>query len=563
MLKRLINFIRAHLRIKDGVEVISIAITALATVFMAITSCQSVKISKDVARMTRESIAISQQTAIQDLTRLQAELRPYLVPQLVPDGVNLFRDGNSEFSLPIYRNSFLLFPFVLMNVGKIPAINIKANYDSPSQKNVFFELGDSVILPDAKPTALYRPWVNISSIINDKQAQNFNVSLKILYNGNDEIDQGRNYYSLLSLTLEKLKDGNFKIIDKNFKFGIEPQEDNIQKKAIDSELKSNHSKMELNLDQTSLNFYLSFAQSLISIFAAFWIFLIFKLESEDRRLDRTYDSAKHAIGPDGHKSCLDKDVKFYFFKGSHSKLKDKKDKEIRKGARDNRIQIHNLEEIKSTLYPLIKYPIYLFGALFLIVMFIFIQTDYLLTHNLVNTAIYCILIILFAIIFIIVMKKFWILTKDTHKHVFNAPNPYNDRKSKVASTLDESDFNHLMENVDLIEREVIEFADLKFKMNHGLEKIEVAIKRRKDRFNQINGYRKSHHLSGNFLSLKIDGMESEEKNKAESLIIQEIDDRIIVLDYIYRKYRIINRQILINIFTMVENEISEHFNSLT
>ncbi|MDD5692359.1 MAG: hypothetical protein PHP10_04190 [Candidatus Omnitrophica bacterium] len=204
------------------IQVVSIFITAIATVFMAITSCQSVHISKNVAKIAQESIAISERLTNQDLKRLQAELRPYLIIKLEPGEDEFLRkDGNSQqFFICCYNDSYLILPFKIKNVGKLPAINIKAQYDSPTQHDVSFELGENNISPDSETSETFRPHINIASIVNDDKSEIFEITLKIAYMGNEELDP-RVYYSLLKLSIVKRGKDRYDIKGSDFKFGFE------------------------------------------------------------------------------------------------------------------------------------------------------------------------------------------------------------------------------------------------------------------------------------------------------------------------------------------------------
>ncbi len=189
---------------------------AIATVMMVIVSCQMANIAKISAN--------------QDKVRLEAELRPYLIIELRPapniDGRSvpdilpgyLERDGNSRlFFTGFFEGSKFLIPFVLKNVGRIPAINVKATYTSPSQPDVPIQLGDNAILSDAQPTALYHPHVNVSTILNNDELKSFNIFLEVTYKGNEDIDP-RTYHSLLNLSLSKNAQGGYDIINKDFRF---------------------------------------------------------------------------------------------------------------------------------------------------------------------------------------------------------------------------------------------------------------------------------------------------------------------------------------------------------
>jgi hypothetical protein len=194
---------------------------ALSTFVIAIFTVTSSEIQKQMVTLSSKMADIATISAKQDKVRLETELRPYLIIQL-HSGVNeyLRKDGNSQLYWDsLYEKIFLVLPFKIRNVGKIPAINIKAEYVSPTQKTSFL-LGERAnnIPPDTETSETFRPHINISSVLNDDKE--FEVNLRIRYKGNDEIDP-RTYYSLLTLLVVKRIDGVYDIKDSNFKFGIE------------------------------------------------------------------------------------------------------------------------------------------------------------------------------------------------------------------------------------------------------------------------------------------------------------------------------------------------------
>ncbi len=195
-------------------------ITVLATVAIAWATVQSWKVQEEGVKVSHQLADLQDLAVRQEKVRLQAELRPYVVPQLVADNLNLFRDGNSRLFLNLYEGKFLVVPIIFTNVGKIPALNIKATYDSPTRPNVSFDLGDNVVLPEAQPTALYRPWVNISNEVERDEKKEFNIFLKINYKGIDDVDS-RVCHSLLKLVIRKKENGIYEIVDKDFNFGFE------------------------------------------------------------------------------------------------------------------------------------------------------------------------------------------------------------------------------------------------------------------------------------------------------------------------------------------------------
>ena len=223
--QRLIASIRKFLLVNRFIEVSCIFASTLAAISMAITSCQSNQISRNLADLTNESVKISEKLANQDLTRMKAELRPYLIIELAP-GIKecLKKDGNSQLFFDRLENTHLILPFKIRNVGKIPAINIKAKYVSPTQEFIF-PLGERAhyISPDAEAPETFRPAVNISSILNNKEGEDFKIDLEITYEGYNEIDP-RIYSSTLELMLAKRGQSGVAVIhdikESNFKFGF-------------------------------------------------------------------------------------------------------------------------------------------------------------------------------------------------------------------------------------------------------------------------------------------------------------------------------------------------------
>jgi hypothetical protein len=172
-----------------------------------------------------KSVEFAQISENREKTRLQAELRPYLIIQLYPEP-NKFgsqeyfkRDGNSQLYWEgLYNKIDLILPFKIKNVGKIPAVNIEAKYDSPSQSRVPIAMAYNNISPDEESSEFLHPWVNISTILNDNGTQQFDITLRITYKGLDEINSG-NYCSLLKLTVMKKQNNIYQVIGNNFKFG--------------------------------------------------------------------------------------------------------------------------------------------------------------------------------------------------------------------------------------------------------------------------------------------------------------------------------------------------------
>ncbi len=169
-----------------------------------------------------KSVAISQAAENRDKIRLQAELRPYLIVELGPgDGEYLWRDDNSHLYCSIYDGKFLILPLIIKNVGKLPAINIKADYVSPVQQDKI-ELGENMLSPDGSSMGPFRPWINISDLITKNYKGEFKVILSVHYMGNKEIDP-RTHVSNLFLQLKRI-DGKkpvFEILSTNFEFAYD------------------------------------------------------------------------------------------------------------------------------------------------------------------------------------------------------------------------------------------------------------------------------------------------------------------------------------------------------
>ena len=153
--------------------------------------------------------------------RLKSELRPFLVIQLEPsDSDYLKKDTTSHLSFSLVHNKFLIVPFTIKNVGKLPAINIRPMYISPNEANVPFELGENSIAPDEETRELLRPEVDIASEVNIVDKKQFNIILKVIYKGNNEIDT-RIYNSILKMVIVKRENNIFDLVDTDFEFGYE------------------------------------------------------------------------------------------------------------------------------------------------------------------------------------------------------------------------------------------------------------------------------------------------------------------------------------------------------
>lgn len=333
MWMRVKNFMKRFLDINRLIELVFMGITAVATVCMAITSWQSIKIGNDVAVITRESVAISESLAKQNLTRLQAELRPYLIVQLMP-GVNegLQKDGNSQLSLVCIDSWHFTLPFRIRNVGKMPAINVDAQYITPTQESSF-AVGENSISPDSITSEIFYPWLNISNQVNDGKP--FTISVKITYKGNDEVD-ARGYYSLLILTVVKRINNIYEIKKVESKFGYVRQEFSALRESRDGSQLNN--LQDIKKENGSKGKVLWLRDMLIPFYTLFCIFIIFVYQEINNRIRRGCDNFRDwvkyrldegkdeagllkVLGMDKEPySWLEKDVvfqMFYFYKKVH------------------------------------------------------------------------------------------------------------------------------------------------------------------------------------------------------------------------------------------------------
>jgi len=152
----------------------------------------------------------------QNLVRLQAELRPYLIPRLRNNPPHFIIDEQSVMTFNIHEKH-LLVNFELDNVGKMPARNIRARYDGPGYYDKSFDLAKNVILPGDSAHRCWTPWVSISNIAKGSENKPFEIVLSIEYSGNEDIDN-RRYLSLLKLTIQKDDNKKYKVIDQDFNF---------------------------------------------------------------------------------------------------------------------------------------------------------------------------------------------------------------------------------------------------------------------------------------------------------------------------------------------------------
>ncbi len=155
----------------------------------------------------------------------QAKLGPNLIINLYPEPNKFWsreylkRDGNSNYYWSdLHEEKFLILPFKIKNVGKAVAVNIKAKYDSPTQSDVWFKVGENSIPPDYETTEFFHIWINVSSLVNDENRREFLISLRITYEGNDGT-KSRRYFSLLELKILKINKNSYTIEDSNFNYG--------------------------------------------------------------------------------------------------------------------------------------------------------------------------------------------------------------------------------------------------------------------------------------------------------------------------------------------------------
>lgn len=208
--KNFIDYLKSKLDLNKWFELLCLAITAIAASFSASASWNTA--------------LISQTLVDQDLKRLQTELRPYLTIQPefgVEEGLR--KNSNSQMTFVCcYQETNFVLPFSIKNVGKIPALNISAKYDSPDGENVSINLaeGNISISPDAA-LGTFRPHINIHNVLKNSIKTEFQINLKISYEGNNEIDK-RKYISTLKLTVQATQDPRVYIINQStFSFGHE------------------------------------------------------------------------------------------------------------------------------------------------------------------------------------------------------------------------------------------------------------------------------------------------------------------------------------------------------
>ncbi len=190
---------------------------AITSIFMLITTLQTRDIQKKSIEISDKLSDLQDKANNQDLIKLQSEFRPYLIPKLIPNPPHYTVDGQSKRIFTLHEDKFLLARFSLDNVGKLPALNVRAKYDSPTQKDEYFPMGDNVIFPESDMGRLPTPWINIESIVKEEKSEPFDAILTFEYDGNGDIDN-RRYVTVLKLTIQREETGKYKILDQDFKF---------------------------------------------------------------------------------------------------------------------------------------------------------------------------------------------------------------------------------------------------------------------------------------------------------------------------------------------------------
>jgi len=199
-------------------------LTAAATIAMAITSYAMFRTSVQTRTIQEEGLFISKQLGDlqekannQNLIRLQSELRPYLIPELLQNPPHFTIDNQSVMTFtPV--DGHLYVTFILNNGGKMPARNVRAKYDSPGIFNHDFDLAENVIMSESSSQRYWTPHVNIQKVINAQENEPFDVVLIIEYDGNEDIANHHRYVSLFKLEIQKDVGGKYRIIDQNLNF---------------------------------------------------------------------------------------------------------------------------------------------------------------------------------------------------------------------------------------------------------------------------------------------------------------------------------------------------------
>jgi len=317
--------------------------------------------------------------------------------------------------------------------------------------------------------------------------------------------------SLRNDSTEYMPKVDFRSVDTTKKI-VEPSYPTFQNSRANHTLPNSIASHRLSNDFGS-----SFGQLTIGILALFGLLFVFRLEFEGQKLLRTYDNAKAAIR---HLGCLDKDVKFYLFERSVVLISDF-------GSRDIRIQILNLEDVKRSATKLLNRPsLYVLSLAFLPLL--------LLNHNNYD----------WLLLFLLVSGMIWMwmcgnkLTMDTSKLIYNVPNPY--ERFETWFNKEKYVFLGLAENIDLIERDILEFNGLIFVMNNAFKEVEKAIKNRKSRLNRISYFiNKGYMLFEDDFRVKLAKHTPEnEILEVRKIIREENSDRSKIVSYLVYKFKI-------------------------
>lgn len=473
----------------------------------------------------------------------RAELRPYLYIKFLEQAYFKY-DGTSGKLL-----------YTLTNNGKVSAFEIIRSY------KVYKIKGDAAVI--SRPTYVNVDFVyalapqetlegqpdQIDGIsFSEKDISDgsyYLIELYVSYKGTESV-KGTTYYSKVEIkiqppmlylihrdegidqNLEKFliwRDSSSPEILSRAKYLSQVYRENVNKKiSINTLRKPNMVGAEFSVSSFYYDFLSMFTQLTIAILALFGLLNIFRLEFEDKKLLRTYDNAKAAIP---HPGCLDKDVKFYLFKSSCESS------ESDYGSRDIRIQIHNLENVKSSAKKLLFGPSICFLLLVLIPSFFlpFIAPDGGKEFNIFLSS---------SLLSMLIILIFWIwikgneLSMDTRKLTYNVPNPYENFTGKLEGAL-----LHLIENIDLIERDIIEFNSHDFVMNTAFKDIENAINHRKKRLNEIAKLlnAKSINSDYSFIIKASETISEPEKAKIKNIADDENRDRLIIVLYLLEKFK--------------------------
>jgi len=146
------------------------------------------------------------------------EQRPLLIPKLIQNPPYFTIDGQSVMTFKLMDKKFLYMRFRLNNTENISALNLRGKYDSPTQKDVYFDMGENVILPNSSSQRIWTPWVNIQSVVNEQNNASFDVMLTIEYDGKNGAD-GQKYLSFLKLKIKKVSNDKYRLIDEKVTFG--------------------------------------------------------------------------------------------------------------------------------------------------------------------------------------------------------------------------------------------------------------------------------------------------------------------------------------------------------